>query len=182
MTTARENAAKAMENFGLTVTSVFVPYSQSRNAAKGWRSLNWKVTLVRNGREILTIDYSAGEGHCPAYKSPSKFPGKDKIDRHATDVRIKNECETGRADRGAFSKPGEKIEPDACDVLYSLLMDSSGVENAGSFEAWASEYGYDTDSRKAEAIYRECVDLALKLRASLGGDMLDSLREAFQDY
>lgn len=44
--------------------------------------------------------------------------------------------------------------PSARDVLEALLMDAAGYENAPSFEEWAEEYGYDEDSRKAEATYR----------------------------
>jgi len=47
-------------------------------------------------------------------------------------------------------------EPSIADVLYCVLMDSGSVENARSFEEWCSEFGYDTDSRKAERIYNGC--------------------------
>lgn len=45
-------------------------------------------------------------------------------------------------------------EPTAKSVLSCLAMDASGYENAGSFEDWCAEYGYDTDSRRAEKTYR----------------------------
>jgi hypothetical protein len=48
---------------------------------------------------------------------------------------------------------GWKHDPDAADILGSLVSDSSGYDSAGSFEDWANEYGYDTDSRKAERLY-----------------------------
>lgn len=60
-------------------------------------------------------------------------------------------------------------DPDAATVLESLLMDASGVENAaGDFEQWASEYGFDTDSRKAEAIFRQATEQTEQLRELLG--------------
>lgn len=41
------------------------------------------------------------------------------------------------------------------DVLNSLASDSSGFANCGGdFEEWAKEYGYDTDSRTAERIFK----------------------------
>src|SRR5215469_3741015 len=61
-------------------------------------------------------------------------------------------------------------EPPAGDVLSSLLMDASGYDNARSFEEWAGEYGYDTDSRKAERIYRQVEAQTAKLRKFLGDD------------
>ena len=59
-------------------------------------------------------------------------------------------------------------EPAADDVLDSLASDADGIENATSFENWASEYGYDTDSRKAERSYRVTQRQAQKLRAFMG--------------
>jgi hypothetical protein len=47
-------------------------------------------------------------------------------------------------------------------------MDASGAENARNFEDWASEYGYDTDSRAAERTYNVVVKQAAELREFLG--------------
>lgn len=185
MSAAREAAEKAMQEHGLSVASVFIPYSQSRNKAAGWQSLNWRVTLLRNGREVVTTEYGAGIAHCPSYKNPPTFPG-GKVDTYNRGRQIAEEIETGRACAGFYEsigavKRGAKIEPDACDVVNSLILDA-GVIYCGSFEDWASEYGYDTDSRKAEAIYRACLELALKMRAGLGDACMASLRDAFADY
>lgn len=73
MTEAKDKMRAAMDALGLTVTAEFVPFSQSRNAANdpgnkpGERSLNWRVTLNRNGAPILTTDYQAGIAHAPSY-------------------------------------------------------------------------------------------------------------------
>jgi len=171
----REMASDLIASIGLTVESEFVPFSQSRNKDADHKSLNWRVTIKRNGREILTTDYSAGLAHCPAYKD-STLGRQDSVDR----VRaIAQQCETGR--NGKPGRPGEWIRPDSVDVLYSLVMDSNVIDSGG-FESWAADYGYDPDSRKAESIYRQCLEHALKLRAWIGGDSLDALRGAFQDY
>jgi hypothetical protein len=76
---------------------------------------------------------------------------------------------------------GKAILPDICDVLHSLIMDSDAIEYRG-FEDWASNFGYDVDSRKAEQAYRACVEVGLKLRNTLGADRLMTLCNAFQDY
>lgn len=68
-------------------------------------------------------------------------------------------------------------EPTAADVLSSLLLDATSVENAGSFEEWARDLGYDPDSRKAEKIYRACERTVPKLRRFLG-DHFDQLARA----
>lgn len=53
--------------------------------------------------------------------------------------------------------------PTAIEVLDCLASDAMGYENSKNLENWAIEYGYDTDSRRAEKIYylvkRESIDL-----------------------
>lgn len=73
------------------------------------------------------------------------------------------------------------LMPDPVDVIYSLIQDAS-VLDAGSFEDWAAELGYDRDSRKAETIYRACLGLALALRHGIGESGMEALRAAFLDY
>ena len=75
-----------------------------------------------------------------------------------------------------FSKGyGHKgAEPTAAEVIDCLLSDASGADQ--DFEDWASDLGFDTDSRKAERIYTACVRIAAKLRRFLGDDY-----EAFQN-
>lgn len=66
-------------------------------------------------------------------------------------------------------------EPTADEVLDCLASDASSVENARSFEEWASEYGYDTDSRKAEKIFKTCERQAEKLKQLLGDAAYEQL-------
>ena len=68
-----------------------------------------------------------------------------------------------------------KKPPTLAEVLDCLASDASGVGNAQSFEEWASEYGYDTDSRKAECTYRICEKQAQELKALLGRDAYNQL-------
>lgn len=154
----------------------FVPQSKSRNAENKDPSLNWRVTFSRGGRE-LTTDYMQGIGHLPGYQQRG-FNAKSI----AGDANVRKACEEGRS-LGAdpWGPLGKKLDaPGVADVLHCLLMDAEVID-AGSFEEWASNYGYDTDSRKAESIYRACLDTALKLRAMLGDDLIGQLREALQD-
>jgi hypothetical protein len=162
---------------GLTVESEFVPFSRSRHAKPNAKindlSLNWRVTLKMNGREILTTDYGAGIAHCPAYKDVSHL-GVDAAEA------IRRECETGKRakNHGLY---GEAINPDSFDVLYSLIVDSEVLEHS-CFEEWAVNFGYDADSRAAEKMYRACLEIALRLRSEIGDANLSALREAFVDY
>lgn len=166
---AKPELLKLAEELGLTIESEFVPWSKSKRAAEPEPSLNWRVTLKRGGRPVLTTDYSAGQAHCPSYvwKQAGDIDGA---------VLVRRECETGRN-----AGLGWLLLPDLADVLACLATDAEVLDFA-SFEEWADAVGYDSDSRKAEAIYRACLEMALKLRQGLGEDGLQRLREAAEDY
>ncbi len=70
-------------------------------------------------------------------------------------------------------------KPTIGDVMQSLFSDAEGVEYE-SFEEWAESYGYDSDSRKAEAIYRKIEEQTKRLK-SWAGDDYDALRQAFAE-
>ena len=48
----------------------------------------------------------------------------------------------------------EPRKPTLQDILSCLIMDADGAD-ALTFEEWCSDFGYDTDSRKAERIFNE---------------------------
>ena len=177
MTTDYAAIDAAIAAAGLTVSAVFVPFSQSRNKAEKNPSLNYQITIQRNGRDVLTTDYMMGHAHCPAHRLSMKDAG------HANNIMrkkmIREECETGHAYR-SFGK-GPAILPDTRDVLDCIILDADAI-NYRDFAEWASEYGYGEDSRKAEAAYRECLAHGLALRAALGDDHMRALREAFAEY
>lgn len=77
-------------------------------------------------------------------------------------------------------KNDKPVRPCASDVLYSLVMDSS-AENE-SFEYWCSNYGFDTDSRKALDTYLQCQSNGKKIRTILGNSLLSKISELLQDY
>lgn len=140
----------------------FVPFSQSRNKGNKHPSINWLVTL----REGFTVEYMQGSAHTPAYQKPSTFPNSQKVDRHTTDRRIHEECETGQVTNRYYGHTTRinLAPPLTKDVMQSLLLDADVLNYAG-FEAWATEFGYDPDSIKAQKIYQECLATALKLNA-----------------
>jgi len=168
---------------GISMESAFVPFSQSRNAKPGkdgkpWRSLNWRVTLKRGARLIVETDYAQGEAWAPASNWPAFYDYDKRIRANA----IGDEIETGRIAKpdsyAGFLRTAKPVPaPSIGDVLQSLARDSDVLDSAG-FDDWVREFGYDTDSRAAEEIYRTCVDLALKLKSGLGEHLLSEVRLA----
>lgn len=76
-----------------------------------------------------------------------------------------------------FSQGSAHTEPPTlADVLDCLASDAAGYNQAGGqFEEWCSEYGYDSDSRKAEKTFRAVQQQARDLKALLGNDAYEEL-------
>jgi hypothetical protein len=171
-----EKECDIIDRLGITLTFKFIPFSQSCNKEQKNPSLNYLITLQKSGKDFLTTNYSMGCGHCPSYHK-----GKLSIDEWD---EIKLECEYGRKIKVLASGnilKGKEIKPDIKDVLYSILSDSS-VLDFGTFEEWADCMEYDSDSRKAEKIYRNCLEIGLKMRNGIGEDGLKKLKEVFEGY
>lgn len=66
-------------------------------------------------------------------------------------------------------------EPTAEEVLKCLILDYSGWDSANDFEDWASDLGFDTDSRKAERTYKQIEKQSRKLKNFLGQALIDDL-------
>jgi len=66
--------------------------------------------------------------------------------------------------------------PDLFALLACLCMDA-GVLDCDSFEEWCSDYGYDSDSRKALKTYEACVEQSTKFKALVDVDKVWSYLE-----
>ena len=168
-----EQAEKYVNSLDLDYKADFVPFSQSRNNGDENVSLNWRITIGnhRNAWGRLTTDYMQGIGHLPGHKFSQRL------------TVYENERQRKAAETGLWAATGDRYPrklpaPKLIDVLYCLVSDAS-VLDCATFEDWADELGYDTDSRKAEKISDECLKNALALRQYIN---LDDAREAFQDY
>jgi hypothetical protein len=162
---------KFLKQLGIMYSGTFVPHSQSRNRKKvrlTEKCLNWKLNISR-GIHKMKVDYQEGIAHCPSYRQgPMSAQLADDLDF---------EVENGR-----HAGQNKEIElPDLEAVLYSLVMDYSVLDH-DKFESWASEYGYDFDSREAEKIYNATRENALMLKIVLGEENIRILQELFQDY
>jgi hypothetical protein len=64
--------------------------------------------------------------------------------------------------------------PTAAETLYCLASDAHGTRDT-SFEDWCREYGYDDDSRKAEATFDACCEVYTELEKLFGSEVLEEL-------
>ena len=58
--------------------------------------------------------------------------------------------------------------PAAPSVLDSVRSDTGSFEEGGTFEDWARNFGFDADSRRAEAAWRHVKDEVARLKRFLG--------------
>lgn len=163
---------------GLTYKAEFIPQRLSRNAGDKHKSLNWRVTIAKGDRKPMVTDYMQGIGHLPPDTASSKGFSPYTL-RSARAQREGVAAEHGTYEVGFRSV---KVAPPLLrDVLYCLVSDASALD-ARDFEEWAGDYGYDTDSRKAEETYELCRRQSRELEHVLGRAVVAELREAFQDY
>lgn len=152
-----------------------------------WPCIQYKCNLAKDNREIWSGEYSLGVGHV---KLPDRNSFHGNNGPVTNDTMMYNCLKAGKtpADRAGHASFAaklavlQKVEPKLPDVLHSLLMDGSAYFDAETFEDWASNYGYDPDSRKADAIWKACDEIGRKLSRAFSADDLAELREAFQDY
>ena len=143
---------------------------------KGYYSnrLNWLIII--SGEEF---SYSEGIGYLKLRgetKGEKTFPvdlPKAERDRIVSKF-FRNSVPAHRRELTKFVAIIPKIE----DVLHCLFLDASARDM--SFIDWADNYGYDTDSIRANKIYDACVENAVKLRTALSKDYVN-IREYIEE-
>lgn len=112
----------------------------------------------------------------PAAANPN-MTGEDSADmNHWTVTLFDGERRSNMTIPFSMGSGHNGAEPELADVLDCLASDAAGYENSGaSFEEWAGEYGYDTDSRRAEATFRAIAGQSEQLAAFLGQDAYKAL-------
>ncbi len=146
----------------------------------------WSCTLA-NGAARMTTTYSAGAGHASVFDSAGQAGIVLRREKRlgAPVLRATPELLRGV---GARSISVHDVEhkvlvpraPQVADLLQCLAGDAqSGA--VGSFEAFCSDCDYDTDSRRAEAVYRACQKTNCELQALLGATLFAELMSCTED-
>jgi hypothetical protein len=103
---------------------------------------------------------------------------RDDWQRKANDWRVTLTYKGRRYSFDFWQGTGIKTAPDAAGVLECLLSDAQSAGD--SFEEFCSNMGYNTDSRKAEQIYKACERTHARLSKLFGADY-QSFIEAERD-
>lgn len=155
---------------------------------RAWVHLLYTITV--RGQ---VFEYRMGEGHVPWDRvkeppyGPVKVDGKPVRNLPESSLslirtRLRNAAARFSpsylkewADVCAIIANAAKVAPDVGEVLGCVARDAEAMHQ--TFPDWCAEYGYDDDSRKAEAVYNACLEGGRKLRAFLTPDTIAKLAE-----
>jgi hypothetical protein len=133
-----------------------------------------KMTTETETRETLS-SFIARNRIKVSVRKAERNPNMDDMPRGSTHWAVTIHHDGSRMTVPFSQGSAHTSEPKLADVLDCLASDSSSVDNAGSFEEWCAEYGYDTDSRRAEKTYKACVSQRNKLHRLLGSEAFEAL-------
>lgn len=135
----------------------------------GWLYDLWAVTLSYKDNKFKT-EYRTGLGH----RKPVKGSGLKKDIKGLWNTDGWGGGHYNLTDKQAADKGLLKEQPPTlADVLSCLLSDASGAEE--TFGGWCSNFGYDTDSRKALDIYLKCQATNDALSQMFGCELFNKL-------
>lgn len=81
---------------------------------------------------------------------------------------------------GSIVNPEIQNDEENISAFYCFLSDAISAKE--TFEGFCSEFGYDTDSRKAEKIYKACVKSLKKAERVFNCDLYDLINELQEKY
>lgn len=188
-TETKETTENALRELGLSLAVLIGPRGDV--ADKDWPNIKYRVELRFNDKPILETNYKLGIGHVDPKKAfigsvmsrPRLTSDEESILLHWQShpyAQFKNKKLW--ADVAAKLATYQKVAPSLPDVVHSLLLDGEPYFNGESFEDWASNCGYETDSRKAEEIYKACMEIGRQLKRGLPHDTITKALEILQDY
>lgn len=143
---------------------------------------HYRCTISGKDRGHVSFDFwnSYADSEENAYHF-SNVHGFDEKIQTATEDRLTVDREAkywdkyrgGKPLRGSVFLPrGKRKTVQAYDLLAAITKN-----DPGTFEDFCSEYGYDTDSRKAEEVYRAVVKEYAKVRKFFTPAELEALQE-----
>lgn len=183
------NAKEIVDSLGLTLKLARVPANPLMDVNDSRKMINYCYTFKKDDKEWSSW-FSTGCGWVERKKKPS-FLGigigpVTKKDLDALEGRVTFNPLTNRLEKsGRITLFQDEVlnsyfqikQPTIFDIIECLMMDASAI-HYDTFEDWASDAGYDPDSRKAEEIFYSCRRTAKEFRAFIGAEKFSELQEA----
>ena len=184
-----EAVANALKEWSVTYTTILAEIGHKRD---DWESDKWVILINGTAHEfytgighriIKTIKMS-GNGSYHFSKTQKaenkKLAELIGVSEKAEIWKFTGKMTNSRSRIIADQRPTYTAPPTQASVLHALIWDADSSEQP--FRDWCSDFGFDTDSRKAERMYFDCQDTAEKLRKAFKPHQLDTLRELLEDY
>lgn len=117
---------------------------------------------------------------CPAWCHNGRVEGssrRDSAHMHGARYRVRIRQGGSSITFDFWNSYADKLDgkrPTAYDVLACISGDAYCPD---AFKDFCGEYGYDTDSRKAEELFRRCHKFAAELNAFFTAEELEALAE-----
>jgi len=136
------------------------------------------MCVISKGNQSMITNFSVGSGIVDQFYF-DQLPAQAKKDQNLQrmTVHIKNCLDDARKNgvrRGTFGPYRPKFEPSIVDILDCLASDASCTDQS-TFEDFASDLGYDSDSRKALATFETIERQSKELRLMLGREAFETL-------
>jgi len=173
MKTQETTEKPTLESLGLQC-SIVSRGVQKMNETDTTPMLAWDAKFTDKRGQYQQFDYFTGIGCGPQMSETDlmrNFPLVANVPKHNRRNLIDKTLMPRVALMAAIKA---KWTPDPIEILWAVARDGDALDQ--TFEDWASDFGYDTDSRKAEKIYRACQDNALRLKKILSTDKIETLR------
>lgn len=165
---------EALKRFGVQYAAAYIRETNREE----WQCDQWAARFEKPGH-LEEFDFFTGPGlrakvtAGEKYRAKWGFPGLTQKD-------VQTRTIYGRRYLAELEKMRKPKAPEAARVLHSIILDSSA--SGQSFADWCSELGYDTDSRKALAVYEACQVNADKMRKIFNRAQIEELQTILQDY
>ena len=106
-----------------------------------------------------------------------RFPNGEGITRHNR-YSVSVRTDAGRASFKFYDSQANLGLTELSDLRGAFAcFVNDAILGRDTFDDFCAEFSYDTDSRRAEKIYRECVRSAAKLERIFTGDIYDLANE-----
>lgn len=173
------------ENTELTSCNRAQQFLYNTNTTIRWKLLGYYPFFNDDKEKRLVFQFTIARGT----RSYTSTFGQSTFESERQLVRDKTINPRSVAYKEALEQAARKIEtaalhsdpipylvyPTAYDLLSCLQQ-----HDPGTFEDFCSEYGYDTDSRKAEKTYNACREQYLGLAALYNNEEMQQLQEIDQ--
>lgn len=156
----------------LAMSAKHVPSEYDPKAGKDvFQGIKW-ACMFQTPRGEMSVPFTQGIGHLPddVYRPTwSRGFTNGELDK------INHALKTGYV--GNSSR--RLAPPSIYDVLSCLFSDADALES--TFEDWCGNFGYDSDSRKAESTFKACRETGLDLLRILGAEHFEAMRDAISE-